>query len=135
MKQTILTPLLVVSLLFGLVLISACANSGDDGGAENPALAKKIETYLTDFGMPGTETSWYKNIIGISVRGNTVQVKTNLSSNDRKAGDICGRFPVTFSQTRIVLTVSTPCKCSVKADKYLSIEAASAGGAIKFGAT
>ena len=89
MKQTILTPLLVVSLLFGLVLISACANSGDDGGAENPALAKKIETYLTDFGMPGTETSWYKNIIGISVRGNTVQVKTNLSSNDRKAGDIC----------------------------------------------
>ena len=88
MKQTTVASL-VVFMLSTLAVIAGCARSTDDGGAENPAVARKIETYLTDFGMPGTETSWYKNITGVSVRGNTVHVRTNLFSSSRKVSDIC----------------------------------------------
>src|SRR5262249_8402416 len=80
---------IVISAFIALVSCSGCANSTDQADVENPAVAKRIENYLMDFGMPGTETSWYKNIVGIRVRGSTVYVKTNLFSNTGKAGDIC----------------------------------------------
>lgn len=58
---------------------------------ENPAAARQIKTYLDEnFGIPGYKTSWYDNIVGIAVSGNTVSVKTNLPSKSEKAKDICG---------------------------------------------
>jgi hypothetical protein len=59
--------------------------------SERPEVAKKIQHYLADnFGMKGYKTSWYDNILRLSVRGATVIVKTNLSLKEEKAGRICG---------------------------------------------
>ena len=85
-------PARTVLTLFLTAIAFAYGCSFDRRGAtepESPAAAKAIQDYLTDFGVPGTETSWYNNIIGVSVRGNTVEVRTNLASNNQKAGDIC----------------------------------------------
>jgi hypothetical protein len=59
--------------------------------SERPEVARKIQKYLADnFGMEGYKTSWYDNIAGVSVRGDTVKVRTDLSSKEEKASRICG---------------------------------------------
>jgi len=83
--------LAVVIVAFGICERAGQAFIGISQEAENPDLAKRIEKYLANnFGMRGYETSWYYNIIGVSVRGNTVSVKTNLASDESKASNICG---------------------------------------------
>jgi hypothetical protein len=59
---------------------------------ENPAVASQIKNDIAEnFGpTAGYKTSWYDNIVDVSVTGNTVFVKTNLSSKSDKASKICG---------------------------------------------
>lgn len=62
-----------------------------DKGQDNSAQAHSIHKYLaTNFGIPELMTSWYPNILGVSIKGDTVIVQTSLSSADEKAGHICG---------------------------------------------
>lgn len=89
MKKLVM--LAVVIIAFGLCERTSQAFIGISQEVENPDVAKKIEKYLaSNFGIRGYETSWYYNIIGVSVRGNTVSVKTNLASDESKASNICG---------------------------------------------
>lgn len=92
MKQVVFTRLVLIFFVTSIVLISGYLNAGDIGSsAKNSTVAKEIEKNLADnFGMSGYETSWYRNIIGVSVRGNIVEVRTNLSSKNEKADNICG---------------------------------------------
>jgi hypothetical protein len=53
--------------------------------------SQAIRQYLADiFGVPGLKTSWYDNIIYVKVMGDTVTIKTNLSSGDEKIINVCG---------------------------------------------
>ena len=56
MTASAVTRILPVLLLSTIVL--ACthsANNNDSQERDNPAAAKAIQNYLSDFGMPGTE--------------------------------------------------------------------------------
>jgi hypothetical protein len=53
--------------------------------------SQAIRQYLVDiFGVPDFKTSWYDNIIDVEVTGDTVTIKTNLSSGDEKLIKVCG---------------------------------------------
>jgi hypothetical protein len=80
---------LMLLVLFSLLACERSRVPPVSDHKEDPIAAQAIEDYLQDFGVPGTETSWYQNIRSISVRGDTVYVKTDLSSPDRKSSDIC----------------------------------------------
>ncbi|HEV3469089.1 MAG TPA: hypothetical protein VG148_07190 [Pyrinomonadaceae bacterium] len=83
--------LAVVIIAFGICQRTGQAFTGISQETDNPEVAKRIEKYLaSNFGMRGYETSWYYNIIGVSVRGNTVSVKTTLAPDESKASNICG---------------------------------------------
>ncbi len=91
MRRCFLNWLAIFFILANPVLMSGCSSSTDMAEAENPAVAREIEKYLADdFGMPGYQTSWYRNIIGVSVRGSTVDVVTNLAAKGQQAENICG---------------------------------------------
>ena len=89
MKKLVM--LAVVIIAFGVCAPTGRAFIGIPQETENPEVAKRIVKYLADnFGVRGYETSWYYNILGVSVRGNTVSVRTNLDSDEDKASKICG---------------------------------------------
>lgn len=57
---------------------------------ENSAASKEIKKCLAgDFARPGYKTAWYDDIVEISVRGNTINVMTDLASAERKSNSIC----------------------------------------------
>ena len=57
---------------------------------ENTATSNTIKSYLADnFGIPELKASWYDNITGVTVIGDTVSVKTNLTSYTEKSSHIC----------------------------------------------
>jgi hypothetical protein len=60
------------------------------GPSPNPMIAV-VTTYFHDgFGLPGYETSWYRNILGFDVTNTTVLVIiTNLSKYGTPASNIC----------------------------------------------
>lgn len=58
--------------------------------AENRARANEIKSYLAEgFGTPPIKASWYDDISGITVDGQTVFVQTKLSQTNAKAENIC----------------------------------------------
>jgi uncharacterized protein YaaQ len=59
---------------------------------ENPAVASQIKNDIAEnFGpAAGYKTSWYDNIVDVTVAGNTVFLKTNLSSKSDIASKVCG---------------------------------------------
>jgi hypothetical protein len=90
----------VLSMLFRLrcclaailaFTIAGCSESGMKiSEPVSPAKSEAIQNYMKDnFGNPGYETSWYGNITGISVQGDTVVVNTNLAMADSRAQGIC----------------------------------------------
>lgn len=57
---------------------------------ENTATSNSIKSYLADnFGIPELKASWYDNITVVTVIGDTVSVKTDLTSYNEKASHIC----------------------------------------------
>ena len=86
-------PLLILALVVCVSCVESTRKSvpADNKPAENTTQSKAIETYLSEnFGIPGATTSWYGNIKGVSVTGDTVSIMTNLSQDYKKAADICG---------------------------------------------
>jgi len=76
----------IVSVLITTLFFTSFASAKTD---EYRSLV--IRQYLADiFGVPGFKTSWYDNIIGVEVAGDTVTVKTNLSRGDEKIIYLCG---------------------------------------------
>jgi hypothetical protein len=76
--------------------------------AERPEVARQIIKYLREnFGEPGYETSWYRNIRGVSVRGDTVFTRTDLETADVSAKRICGAVSgFVFDRTRSSLSLN-----------------------------
>ena len=55
--------------------------------SKNNFTANQLKTDLVEnYGS----TTWYQNIKNVSVTGNTIEVKTNLTAKNEKAGKICG---------------------------------------------
>jgi len=49
-----------------------------------------LSTYVTEsFGMPGYETTWYRNIVKVEIEGRTAVAQTDLNRSDQKAKDVC----------------------------------------------
>jgi hypothetical protein len=73
-----------------LILMLAGCGGSSPNTAENPGQSEAIRTYMKDnFGYPGSETSWYGSMTGISVRGNTVVINSTLSAPDARAQGLC----------------------------------------------
>ena len=89
MKALALTVAIMIASGTFDCLGSAFAKAQEE--SERPEVAKKIQQYLANnFGMKGYKTSWYDNIVGVTLRGETVIVRTNLDSKEEKASRICG---------------------------------------------
>lgn len=64
--------------------LAGCGNSSVEG-RDNSAQVQSIKKYLANnFGIPELMASWYPNILGVSIKGDTVIVQTNLSSAEEK---------------------------------------------------
>lgn len=83
---------LPIALIFLLGLASAFAqDQPKNEESARPDVAKQITKYLREnFGEKGYETSWYHDIKGVSVRGDTVLTRTDLTEADEDARHICG---------------------------------------------
>lgn len=69
---------------------------------ERTDVVKQIKKYLHEnFGWKGDETPWYHDIKGVSVRGDTVFTRTDLTDADEDARHICGAVSgFVFDRTR-----------------------------------
>ena len=93
MKTLILVAVAVITL--GILDRPSQSSTQSSEEQEKPEIAKRVGKYLDDNFTEksgGFVPTWYKNIIGVSVRGKTVIAKTDLSStleNDHAAEGVC----------------------------------------------
>ena len=93
MKTLILVAVAVITL--GILDRPSQSSTQSSEEQEKPEIAKRVRKYLDDNFTEksgGYVPTWYKNIIGVSVRGKTVIAKTDLSStleNDHAAREVC----------------------------------------------
>ena len=87
------------SFLIGVVLASLTTSPSASAFAaaetENRQQSEAIRKYMKEnFGHPGMETSWYSNIVSITVQGRTVAVSTKINrqggAKKEAAMGICG---------------------------------------------
>jgi len=93
MKTLILVAVAVITL--GILNPPSQSSTQSSEEQEKPEIAKRVRKYLDDNFTEksgGYVPTWYKNIIGVSVRGKAVIAKTDLSStleNDHAAEGVC----------------------------------------------
>lgn len=102
----------LIRAVYVLCLISfAVALAQEQPKKEEPErteVARQVTKYLREnFGEPGYETSWYRNIKGVSVRGDRVFTRTDLETADVSAQRICGAVSgFVFDRTRSSLNLN-----------------------------
>jgi hypothetical protein len=69
--------------------------------------SEAIRKYLADiFGVPDLKAAWYDNIFDVKVSGDSVTIKTNLSSGDEKLINLCGVVSgFIYSHLNVQLTI------------------------------
>lgn len=101
---------LVLVMLVSLMFLSSCSEPVKPVKAVPSKLssvtATEIQKYLQEnFGISGAETTWYHNILDVSVQGDVVHVKTDLKPDNPNINKICGAVYnwFTFSDRLYVL--------------------------------
>lgn len=94
MKNT-LNLFLIAIIAFAAVI--GCANSNSNistekpvSFSETPKSAEQSKSLQTEFQDNYSTTTWYKYFRSVSIKGKTVEIKTNLSTGGKDASGICG---------------------------------------------